>query len=97
MQIGDQFSSIKVACNAIQQYTLDDSKSYHVLASDKKRYIIVCKAASQTAYKFRIRVTQSAKGVTSITILVSYSYSPATHYNNSKSSSLWYYLLAYLF
>ncbi len=97
MQIGDQFSSIEVARNAIQRYTLDDGESYRVLASDKKRYIIVCKAASQTAYKFQIRATQSAKGVTSITILVPYYYSLATYYNNSKSSSLWYYLLAYLF
>ena len=70
MQIGNQFSSIKVACNAIQRYTLDDGKSYRVVASDKKRCIIVCKAASQTACKFRIRATQSAKGVTSITIIL---------------------------
>ena len=82
MQIGDQFPSIKAAKQAIKQYTLDDGKSFRILASDKKRYLIAYKKATKTGYKFHICATWSLKGITLITVLVSYSYSLATHYNN---------------
>ena len=54
LQVGDQFLSIKTACDAIKQYTLDDSKLYVIVASDKKQYIIGCKAAS-TGCKFEFK------------------------------------------
>jgi hypothetical protein len=91
MQIGDQFPSIGAAKHAIKQHTLDDGESFRVLASDKKRYLIAYKKSTETACKFRICVTQSSsKGTTSITVLVPYSYSPITHYNNRQLHSILY-------
>lgn len=46
LKVGDQFASIDAARDAIRRFTLDDGESFRVIASDKKRYIISCKAAS---------------------------------------------------
>jgi MuDR family transposase len=89
LKVGDQFVSIDAARDAIRRFTLDDGESFRVIASDKKRYIISCKAAS-TGCGFRIRATSSSKGVTSVTILKPHTCSPATHYKNRHLNSLWY-------
>jgi hypothetical protein len=89
LKVGDQFASIDAAYNAIRRFTLDNGKSFRVIASDKKRYIISCKAAS-TGCSFRIRATSSSKGVTSVTILKPHTCSPATYYKNRHLNSVWY-------
>lgn len=81
LKVGDQFPSIDTARDTIRRLTLDDGESFRVIISDKKCYIISCKVAS-TGCRFRIRVTRSTKGVTSITVLNPHTCSPATHYNN---------------
>jgi hypothetical protein len=40
------FASIAKACEAINRYVLNNSKSYRVYKSDSKRYILVCKDKS---------------------------------------------------
>jgi hypothetical protein len=92
VQLNDQFLSIDAACKAIKAYVLDQGKSYKLVASDKRRYIISYK---DNSCKFRIRATRSAKEVVSITIFVPHSCSPKTHYNFKKSQSVCYLILFY--
>ena len=86
VEIGDEFSSIKEAQEAIRRSILDDGELYAFQKSDQKRYIIICKALD---CKFRIRASKTKKGV-KITIKTPHTCTPATHYNSRPAHSLQY-------
>jgi hypothetical protein len=56
MQLGDIFDTIQDACEAIKTYVLSCGESFKTVASNKKRYTIVCK---DSACSFRIPNTQT--------------------------------------
>jgi hypothetical protein len=87
MQLNDRFDSIKAAREAIQQYVLDNSESFKVEKSDKKRYVLVYKEAG---CGFGIRAWKSSKGVVSITNFKLHTCSPVVHYNNKQAHSVAY-------
>jgi len=81
MQLGDQFESIKEACDAITCFVLNEGESFHVEKSDKKHFTIICKERCG----FRILVLKSSKGTVSITCLKLYTCSLAVYYNNTQA------------
>ena len=54
IQLGDVFSLIEAAHNAVQRHVLDKGESYKTTHSNKKRYIIICK---DNECGFRIQVS----------------------------------------
>jgi hypothetical protein len=87
LSINDLFPTIEEARDAINRHVLDEGESYKVYKSDSRRHIIICK---ETACKFRIRASLLKKKGVVITVLSAHSCSPATHYKNKQSSSLWF-------
>jgi hypothetical protein len=87
LAVGDKFPNIQEAREAINRSVLDHGESYRVYKSDSKRYILQCKDMSCT---FSIRAAFSKKIGVSITKISPYSCRPTVHYENKKSSSLWF-------
>ena len=85
--INDMFSSIQEARDTINRHILDEGKSYKVLKSDSRHYIVIYK---DPVYKFRIRASLLQKKKVVITILIPHSCSPANHYKNKQSFVLWF-------
>jgi len=77
MQVGDKFNTTRDACEAIKTYILDWAESFKTVASNKSRYIIVCKDANCNFY---IWAYKSSKDVVSIRALDPYICSPLTYY-----------------
>src|SRR6266487_4615219 len=87
LAIGDKFSNIQEAQDAINRSILDDGESYKVYKSDSKRHILQCKEKSCT---FSIRAAFSKKNGVSITKISAHCCRPTVHYKNKQSSSLWF-------
>jgi hypothetical protein len=81
------FASIAKACEAINCYVLDDSKSYQVYKSDSKRHILVCKDKSCS---FIIRVWCTKKTGVTITQLKPHICCLTVYYKNKQTSALWF-------
>ena len=79
MQLHDKFDSIADARDAIRAYILDQGDSFQTVASDKKRYIIKCKAEG---CDFRLHATKHANETCSITVFNPHTCSPVTHYKS---------------
>jgi len=87
MQLGDQFQSIDAACEAIRRHVLDNSESFKLAKSDKKRFSIICKEQS---CGFRIRASKSSKEVVSITVFKAHTCGLMVHYKNRQAHSVSY-------
>lgn len=86
MQRGDQFESIKAACEAITRYVLNQGESFRVEKSDKKQYTIVCKDRCG----FWILASKSSKNVVSIAVFKPHTCSLTVHYKNPQAHSVTY-------
>jgi hypothetical protein len=95
MQRGDRFESIKIACEAVKAFVLDQGESFLTVAADKNRYIIRCKdkpcnfQIRATLYKKESKIGKTKTPV-SITVFVLHTCSPATHYKSKQSHSMEY-------
>lgn len=89
LQVGDTFTSMQAACEAIQRYILNDSESYKTKKANKKRYILRYKDIN---YTFRIQVTNLEKKGPTITVYTLHTCSPTVHYKN-KNAHLVKYLI----
>ena len=87
MQLYNKFESIAAARDAIKAYVLDQDKLYKTVASNKKRFIIKCKANS---CRFRICVTKHVNKTSSITVFDLYTCSPVTYYKSKQSQLITY-------
>jgi len=87
MQLGDQFPLIDATREAIRRHVLDNSKSFKLAKSDKKRFSIVCK---ERGCRFGIRASKSSKEVVSITVFKLHTYGPTVHYKNRQAHSVSY-------
>jgi hypothetical protein len=87
MQLGDQFPSIDAAREAIRRHVLDNSESFKLAKSDKKRFSIVCK---ERGCGFGIRASKSSKEVVSITVFKLHTCGPTVHYKNRQAHSVSY-------
>src|SRR6266487_1100558 len=87
LAIGDKFSNIQEARDAINRSILDDGESYKVYKSDSKHHILQYKEKSCT---FSIRAAFSKKNSVSITKISLHCCRPIVHYKNKQSSSLWF-------
>jgi hypothetical protein len=87
MQLHDKFSSITNARDAIKAYILDQGESFQTVASDKKRYIIKCKAEG---CDFRLRATKHSNETCFITVFNPHTCSLVTHYKSKQSQSVKY-------
>jgi hypothetical protein len=85
--VGDQFSDIKEAREAVNRFVLDSCESYKVYKSDSKRHIVQYKEQSCT---FSIRAACTKKNSVSITKINPYTCRPIVHYKNKQKSSIWF-------
>jgi hypothetical protein len=90
VQVGDVFDSISDAWKAIKFYILTRGESYKTAASDKDRYILVCKDKD---CRFKIRAYKSSKAIVSIMVFKLYICSLATHYKMKQTSLVWHLFL----
>ena len=63
IRVSDQFPSIKAAREAIKRFVINEGESFSYARSDKSQYIVVCKDAILSNYKFCIRASKSAKDI----------------------------------
>jgi hypothetical protein len=87
LAVGDAFSNIQEAREAINRSVLNDGESYKVYKSDSKRHILQCK--DQTC-AFSIRAPFTKKKDVIITKINAHSCRPTVHYKNKQHSALWF-------
>src|SRR5439155_21396520 len=91
VKLGDHFSTISTAREAIQQFVLYNGESYKTQHSDQRRYTIYCKNRS---CKFRIRANLvKKKHEAVITIFIEHTCSPVVYYKSKQSQSVCYMFL----
>ena len=86
LSIGQLFSDIKAAKEAIKLSLAEAQESWKATHSDKTRFNIVC-TDSQNC-NFRIRAAQTKRNRVCITHLIPHSCGPATHFKATNSNSL---------
>ena len=85
LQVGNTFSSIQAAKDAIKTVLAEAKESWKATHSDKTRLNIICK---DITCNFRIRVTQSKRNGVCITHSIPHSCGPATHFTATNTHSL---------
>ena len=86
LHVGDTFSNIALAKEAIKDFVANASESWKATYSDKQRFNIVCRTAD--ICKFKIRAVDSKKKSVVITYLELYTCSPANHLTASNTNNL---------
>jgi hypothetical protein len=82
IQLHNKFESVAAAHDAVKAYVLDQGELYKTVASDKKRFIIKCKA---NGCGFRICATKHVNKTSSITVFNLHICSPVTYYKSKQS------------
>jgi hypothetical protein len=85
--VGDTFTSILEARNAVTRWVLNEGESYHVADSDPNRYVLDCKKAVETTCTFYIRVYNKKTSLI-ITKMRPHSCHPTVHYQNRAAHSV---------
>jgi hypothetical protein len=92
LHIGDIFSSVEVARDAINRFILDSGESYYMKeTSNKRQYSVTCRTQS-SGCKFSIRCGLQKDGNARVSKMSPHTCNPRTHYKFKQLSSLWYLL-----
>jgi hypothetical protein len=91
LHIGDIFSSVEVAKDAINRFILDSGESYMKETSNKRQYSVTCRTQS-SGCKFSIRCGLQKDGNARVSKMSPHTCNPRTHYKFKQLSSLWYLL-----
>jgi hypothetical protein len=89
LHIGDIFSSVEVAKDAINRFILDSGESYMKETSNKRQYSVTCRTQS-SGCKFSIRCGLQKDGNARVSKMSPHTCNPRTHYKFKQLSSLWY-------
>jgi hypothetical protein len=91
LHVGDIFSLVEAAKDAINRFVLDSGESYTKETSNKRQYSVTCRMRS-SGCKFSIRCGLLKDGNARVSKISPHTCNPYIHYKFKQLSSLWYLL-----